>query len=168
VLDPLSELVARSIARKHGGLVPTDTLDIAALASVEVTSEEELYPVDHLFDGRDGPGGSCWVASSAGPQVIVLRFTRPIELLGTVVIESEERSDTRKQTIELSGWSEHRQRPFEYGARTLEYKPYGSSFHRASWDVAERDVTHLRLRVTPERSRERATLTAVILRRGEP
>src|SRR5688572_19168808 len=55
---PLSALGARSIARKHGGPVPTDTLDVAGLASVEVTSEEELYPVDHLFDGRNGAGGS--------------------------------------------------------------------------------------------------------------
>lgn len=161
-------LVARSIARKHGGLVPTDTLDIAALASVEVTSEQELYPVDHLFDGRNGPGGSCWMASSSGAQIIVLRFHRPIADLETVVVESEERSDTMKQTLELSGWSEQTQRPFERSPVTLEYAPYGSSFHRASWDVPERDVTFLRLRVTPERSRERATLTAIILRRGEP
>jgi hypothetical protein len=164
----VSVLVARSIARKHGGPVPTDTLDVAALASVEVTSEQELYPVDHLFDGRNGPGGSCWVASSAGAQIIVLRFSRPIALLGTVVVESEERSDRMVQGLELSGWSEHTQRPFEHPPRKLEYSPYGASFHRASWDVAERDVSHLRLRVTPESKRGRATLTAVILRRGEP
>ena len=161
-------LVARSIARKHGGLVPTDIIDVAALASVEVTSEEELYPVDHLFDGRNGSGGSCWVASSSGSQIIVLRFLRPLEVVATVVVESEERSEARSQTIELSGFSEQTQRSFEYAPRTLEYSPYGSSFHRVSWDVGERDITHLRLRVTPERNRGRATLTAVILRRGEP
>lgn len=154
----------RAIARKHTGPVPTDIVDVAAMASVEVTSEEELYPVDHLFDGRNGPGGSCWMASAAGAQVIVLRFVRPMTLLATVIVESEERSDTRRQTIELSGSSELTQRTFECGARELRYSPYGPSFHRASWELAERDVTHLRLRIVPDGNRDRASLTAIILR----
>lgn len=166
-MGPLSGAVGRAIARKHGGLVPTDIIDVAALASVEVTSEEELYPVDHLFDGRDGPGGSCWTASTSGPQVIVLRFHRPVAL-DTVVIESEERSDTRTRIIELSGWSELTQRPFEHPPRELRYSPYGPSFHRASWELGESDVTHLRLRVIPDGSRDRASLTAIVLRSRTP
>lgn len=159
----MSGATGRAIARKHAGLVPTDIVDVATLASVEVTSEEELYPVDHLFDGRDGPGGSCWMASSSGAQVIVLRFERPVSI-DTVIVESEERSDTRKQTIELSGWSDLTQRPFEQAARELRYSPYGPSFHRASWELLESNVTHLRLRVVPDDSRNRASLTSIVLR----
>jgi hypothetical protein len=160
----LSGASGRTIARKHGGLVPTDIVDVATLASVEVSSEEELYPVDHLFDGRNGPGGSCWMAAAAGAQVIVLRFHRPLARLDTVVVESEERSDTRTQKIELSGWSELTQRPFEHEARELKYSPYGTSFHRATWELLESDVPHLRLRVVPDGSRDRVSLTAIVLR----
>jgi hypothetical protein len=162
----LSVLVARAIARKHEGPVPTDVIDVSAIASVQVTSEQELYPVDHLFDGRNGPGGSCWMAETHGAQAIILRFRSPLSLLGTVIVESEERSDTRSQTIELTGWSELTQRPFDGVARTLDYSPYGSSFHRVTWEVAERDVTHLRIRVSPAKRSDRATLTAITLRRG--
>lgn len=162
----MSTLVARPIARKHADPVPTDVLDIATLASVQVTSEEELYPVDHLFDGRNGPGGSCWVASTHGAQAIILRFETPIALLGTVTVESEVRSDTTIQSIELAGWSDLAQRPFERAARELEYSPYGTSFHRVSWDIIERDVTHVRVRITPAKRGARATLTAITFRRG--
>lgn len=160
----MSAASGRAIARTHAGLVPTDVIDVAALALVEVSSETELYPVDHLFDGRNGPGGSCWVAASSGVQVIVLRFHRPLEILRSVLVESEERSDSRTQTIEIVGWSAQTQGPFERAARRLEYSAYGASFHRVRWDLLERDVTHLRLRIRPERDRSRASLTAIILR----
>lgn len=160
----LSATPGRPIIRKYDGPVPLDTMDIAALASIEVTSEEELYPVDHIFDGRNGPGGSCWMASTDGPQVIVLRFHRPIAVLTRVAVESEERGGKGTQRIELSGWSEDTQRPFETPPRELEYTPYGPSFHRATWDIMERNVSHIRLRITPGPQRRRASLTAIILR----
>lgn len=163
-MDPLSPLPGRAIVRKHRGVVPTDIVDVAAQARVDVTSEQELFPVDHLFDGRDGPGGSCWVASATGPQDIMLRFERPLAVLDTVTVESEERSVQHSQIIELGGWSEHSQGPFDVASRPLEYAPYGPSFHRTVWNVGARIVTHIRLRVIPGRPATYASLTSIVLR----
>lgn len=155
--------LARAIVRTHAGSVPTDTLDVASLASVEVSSEQELYPIDNVFDGRVGQGGSCWVAASYGAQTVNLRFHAPTDI-ESVTIESEELGITCTQQIDVAGWSAHREAGFESPARVLHYSPYGPSFHREVWELAERGVTHLWLRVTPAPLLRLASLTAIILR----
>lgn len=142
-------------------------MDLARLAIVDVTSEEELYPVDHVFDGRNGPGGSCWMASRVGPQSIVLRFHEPLSARVSMVIESEERSDTCTQEIRVAGWCVDASRPFEGETRVFEYAPYGKSFHRGEWRLSEQSISHLCVRVTPLPSWRRASLTSIVLR-SEP
>ncbi len=158
----MSTLLGRAI-RRGAGPSTTDTIDVAAAATVAVTSEQELYPVDHLFDGRSGIGGSCWVAKTPGPQTIILRFHVPIAVT-SVIVESEERSVTCTQQLHMAGWSEHRQAPFDAPPRLLRYSPYGPSFHRETWDVADPGVSHVWFRVTPGEPDRLATLTAIILR----
>src|SRR4051794_5925598 len=58
---------AGTMLRKQVGTTPaTDPppgeIDVAATATVLVTSESPDHPIDHAFDGRRGPGGSCWIA----------------------------------------------------------------------------------------------------------
>lgn len=161
-MAPVSTLLGRAI-RRNAAPSTTDTIDVAAVATVAVTSEQELYPVDHLFDGRSGIGGSCWVAATRGPQTIVLRFHAPTDIR-SVVVDSEERSVTCTQQLDMAGWSDHRQAPFDAPPRILHYSPYGPSFHRETWDIAERGVTHVWFRVTPALPDRLATLTAIILR----
>ena len=48
--------------------------DIAALATVWVTSEAANHPIDNVFDSHRGPGGSYWVAGAPGPQRLLLAF----------------------------------------------------------------------------------------------
>jgi hypothetical protein len=163
-MDSMKAVSSRRIVRKHDGPVPTDVLDVATIAAVGVTSEQELYPIDHLFDGRDGAGGSCWIASALGPQSIVIRFHRPLIALGAVVVESEERGDTCVQQVHIAGWCAESVRSFEAPAHELEYAPYGKSFHRSEWRFREHGVSHLCVRVTPVPHRRYATLTAVFLR----
>ncbi len=159
-------MVGRPIVRKYAGPVATDAIDLANVASVEVTSEQALYPVDHLFDGLAGQGGSCWVASAAGMQAVTLHFHEPIDV-GTVVVESEERWDTRVQHIDVTamqGSGPETQPVHEGKSCSFDYAPYRASFHRATWAVAARGVTQLRIRVTPTPLSLRATLTSVIVR----
>jgi hypothetical protein len=165
-LDSLSGL-GRPVVRRHAWPVPTDVVDVAGVASVEVTSEQELYPIDHLFDGLIGPGGSCWVASSAGPQLVTLRFHAPRHI-GDVVVESEERWESRTQRIDVAAY---RAPPapgtapaVEGASQLFEYAPYRESFHRATWTIAAEGITELHVRVTPVPADRRASLTAIILR----
>jgi hypothetical protein len=53
-------------------------IDIASCATIAYSSEHEAHPVEHLLDGRSGPGATRW--SSARPDVteqIVVEFDRP-------------------------------------------------------------------------------------------
>src|SRR5688572_9534439 len=49
-------------------------LDAAAIAAVEVTSEDSEHPIEHALDQRSGTG---WRAGTPGPQVIRLVFRQP-------------------------------------------------------------------------------------------
>src|SRR3954447_1820379 len=47
-------------------------IDIAATATVRVTSESTEHPVDHAFDSQRGPGATRWVAGGPGEQAVIL------------------------------------------------------------------------------------------------
>src|SRR5215510_16484502 len=79
----------------------TAGLDIPSLASVLVTSESSEHPVDHLFDGRDGPGGTRWVASKEGEQTLILVFDTP-QTICEVTLEAEEPFVSRTQVTTLA------------------------------------------------------------------
>jgi len=53
-------------------------IDIAACATVAYSSEDRDHPVENLFDGHSGPGGTRWL--SARPDTIeriVVEFDQP-------------------------------------------------------------------------------------------
>src|SRR5215831_6716590 len=87
-----------TIATRGGG--PAG-LDIPSLATVLVTSESSEHPVDHLFDGRNGPGGTRWVASTEGEQTLVLVFDLP-QTIREVDLEAEEPVASRTQVTTLA------------------------------------------------------------------
>jgi hypothetical protein len=52
-------------------------IDIAAVATVMVTSETPEHPVDYAFDDHRGPGGTRWIAGDPGEQTVILAFDAP-------------------------------------------------------------------------------------------
>src|SRR5262245_66643648 len=74
--------------------------DIAALATVGVTSEAADYPIDNVFDSHRGPGGSRWVAETPGPQRLLLAFDVP-QTLRTLRLEVEERDVSSTQELSV-------------------------------------------------------------------
>ena len=53
-------------------------IDIAGGATIAYTSEDPAHPVEHMLDGRSGPGATRWM--SARPDTtehIVIEFDRP-------------------------------------------------------------------------------------------
>ena len=52
-------------------------IDIAGCATIAYSSEDPAHPVEHMLDGRNGPGATRWV--SARPDTvehIVIEFDR--------------------------------------------------------------------------------------------
>jgi hypothetical protein len=49
-------------------------LNLSEIATVEVTSEDERFPIENVFAGHEGPG---WRAARKGKQVVRIIFDEP-------------------------------------------------------------------------------------------
>jgi hypothetical protein len=83
-------------------------LDIEAAALVEVTSEDNDYPVESVFASGDARG---WHASGPGTQTIRLLFNQPQRIRGISLV-FEENEIARTQEFVLR-WSADGERPFK-------------------------------------------------------
>ena len=148
-----------------GRSVETDTLDIPSLATVLVTSEVPDHPVDHLFDDSGGPGGTRWVAGSAGEQALVLAFDAPQTIRG-VAIEVEEPGATRTNVLTVSLSDDGGRTYRERVRQEFTFSPPGTTFEREEWTMPADRVTHVRVVVQPDKGHgtHRATLTSLAIR----
>lgn len=143
----------------------TGELDVAALATVEVTSETSDHPVENAFDHRRGPGGSRWVAATSGEQTLILAFDRP-QTIRQVLLEVEESRDSRTQELQLAvshdGGNSYR----ELLRQEFNFAPSGTTFEHEQWNLATEAVTHLQLLIKPDKGGRpcRASLTTLALR----
>jgi hypothetical protein len=151
-------------SRETGTVLPADRKDIAALATVLVSSELPEHPVDHLFDGRDGPGGSRWIAAEDGDQSVVLAFDTP-QSVREVGLETEEPAASRTHVLTLDLSRDGGQSYQEILRQEFTFSP-GTTFERERWRVPAEGVTHLRVTVRPDKggAPARATLTSLVVR----
>jgi F5/8 type C domain len=76
-------------------------IDIAGCATIAYSSEDPAHPVEHMLDGRNGPGATRWV--SARPDTvehIVVEFDRP-QAISRLLYEVEETLRERTQEVRL-------------------------------------------------------------------
>lgn len=140
-------------------------IDIAAVATVLVTSEAPEHPVDHAFDGHRGPGGTRWVAGAPGEQALILAFDAP-QAVRRVALEVEESEVTRTQELQLCLSTDGGQAYREILRQEYHFSPSGSTFEREDWAVRAEGVTHLRLVLRPDKGggHGRATITSLVVR----
>jgi hypothetical protein len=141
---------------------PREEKEIAALATVLVTSESADHPIDNVFDTRRGPGGSRWVAAAPGEQVLILAFDAA-QTIGRVSLEVEELEVSRTQELELSVSCDGGQTYRELRRQEYTFSPPGTTFEREDWAVTAEGVTHLQLRINPDKGGKlcRATLISL-------
>jgi hypothetical protein len=139
--------------------------DIAAVATVMVTSETADNPIDNAFDGQRGPGASRWVAGEPGDQTLVVAFDMP-ETLRQVCLEVEEPDVSRVQELQLAiscdGGATYR----DLLRQEYNFSSSGATFEREEWAVGAEGVTHVRLWIRPDKGGKpcRASLTSLVLR----
>ena len=140
-------------------------IDVAAVATVLVTSEAPEHPVDHAFDDRRGPGGSCWAAGGPGEQVIILAFDAP-QVLRRVGLEVEECEVARAQEIRVAVSGDGGRTYRDLVRQEYNFSPPGTTFEREDWAISAEGVTHLRLQIRPDRAggAGRARITSLTLR----
>ncbi len=141
---------------------PREEKDIAVLATVLVTSETADHPIDYVFDTRCGPGGSRWVAAAPGEQILILAFDTA-QTIRRVSLEIEELEFSRTQELELSVSANDGQTYRELRRQEYTFSPPGTTFEREDWVVAVEGITHLQLRIKPDKGGKlcRATLTSL-------
>jgi hypothetical protein len=138
--------------------------DIAALATVWVTSEAANYPIDNAFDNHPGPGGSRWVAGEPGPQRLLLVFDAP-QTLRLLRLEVEERNVSRTQELYVAISRDGGQTYQTLLRQEYTFSPPGTTFEREVWAIPAEGVTHLQLVITPDKggTLHHATLTTLAL-----
>jgi len=145
--------------------IPQGELDIAAIATVSMTSEMAAHPVENAFDGRRGPGGSRWIAETRGEQTLILAFDTPqaIKMAG---LEIEELQDSRTQELQLAVSCDGGQSYRELLRQEFNFSPPNTTFEREEWTIGAEAVTHLRLQIKPDKGDRscRASLTSLVLR----
>ena len=137
-------------------------MDIPTLATVFMTSEAAGHPIDCVFDAQRGPGGSRWVAAAPGEQVIILAFDTA-QTLHRVTLEIEERTVSRTQELDLSVSCDGGQTYRELRRQEYTFSPPDTTFEREDWALTAEGVTHLRLRIKPDKGGKPclATLTTL-------
>jgi hypothetical protein len=139
-------------------------IDVAKVATVQVTSEQDDHPIDHVFDERRGPGGSRWIADAPGPQTVILVFDAP-QAITRVGVEVEELGVSRTQELSLSVSDDGGRTYRNLVRQEFNFSPPGTTFEREAWSVAAAPVTHLRLEIKPDKGGRigLATLTSLSL-----
>lgn len=138
--------------------------DIAAVATVQVTSEAPDHPIDLAFDDHRGSGGTRWIAGEPGEQTVILAFDAP-QTIQQILLEIEEPEVARTQDLQLSLSCDGGRTYREVLRQEFNFSPDGTTFEREKWTVSAQAVTHLRLVIKPDKGGKacRATLTSLVL-----
>jgi hypothetical protein len=126
-----------------------DWLDVARLASVEVTSEQADFPIEGVFAAHP----SEWRAGSAGEQLIRLIFDEPLSI-HRIQLGFEELHCERTQEFTLSWASNGELR--EIVRQQYTFSPGGTTSEVEEYQVDLQAVRTLELRIKPDIQHQRA------------
>jgi hypothetical protein len=135
-------------------------LDVDRTAVVEVTSEENGYPIGSVLLGAEDRG---WRAANSGTQTIRLIFDEP-QKLRRIWLVFEESEDTRTQEFVLR-WSPDAGHSFrEVVRQQWNFSSPGSTREMEDYAVELSDVTVLELIIVPDLSGGAARASLASLR----
>lgn len=139
-------------------------LDLVSLATVLVSSERPDNPAENAFDGRNGPGGSRWIAEHVGEQTFCLAFDEP-QNLKSLQLEIEEIQESRTQEIQLAVSLDNGTTFQELLRQEFNFSPPGTTYEREKWNLNVEGVTHVRLRIKPDKGGQhgKASITSLVL-----
>ena len=138
--------------------------DISAIATVLVTSEDPDHPIDHAFDGHRGPGASRWIAAQSGEQRLILAFDGP-QTIHKLRVEIDEPDVNRTQEMNVSISTDGGRTYRELLRQEYTFSPPATSHEREEWTLNVDGVSHLQLRIKPDKGGKacRATLASLSL-----
>jgi hypothetical protein len=131
-------------------------LDLADVATVEVTSEDPEFPIERVFQS-DGAG---WRAAADGEQQIRLIFDEPTRVRRTR-LEFVESKIERTQEFTIWWSAAEGSPPRELVRQQWTFSPAGSTYEAEQYDLNLENVAVLELSIRPDlnKGRGRATLS---------
>ena len=139
-------------------------LNVTAGATIAYSSEEPAHPVDNMFDGRDGPGGTYWEsARENASETLLIEFDRP-QNISRLIFEVEERRSERTQEVRLEVSCDAGVSFRALLVQEFVFSPRGATFQREDVRRNVEGVSHMRLVIVPNKSGSgRAKLTSLRL-----
>lgn len=134
---------------KGGMQIETNWRDLEKIARVEVSSEDELFPIEHAL-GRTPSTG--WRASSTGPQIIRLLFDEVVNFRKIQVHIIERAAERMQELTILAGAEISAMR--EVVRQQFTFSPGGSTEEIEEFGVELTGVRVLELRIDPDRSHD--------------
>ena len=130
--------------------VPFDRggLDLANLGMVEVTSEDQAYPIECALQLGETRG---WRAAEPGPQTIRLLFDHP-QKLKRIWLVFEETEIQRTQEFVLRWSPDHGHSFREIVRQQWNFSPPGTVRETEDYTVEIFDVTMLELKILPDKN----------------
>ena len=133
-------------------------LDLGALASAEITSEDPAYPFENaLVQGNEKE----WRASHPGPQTIRLTFDKPQHVRQIRLVFREE-TRPRSQEFALYANSASSQRT-EVVRQQWSFSPNGSTVEAEAYTVDLPQLVTLELQIDPGRHDKTAVASLAFL-----
>ncbi len=145
---------ARTSSPSDGGW-----LNLSEIATVEVSSEQDGFPIEAVFADTGGPG---WRASQAGAQVIRILFDEPIAVR-RIRLRFEETQDTRTQEFTLR-WCPSAGGSREIVRQQWNFSPAGSTVEIEDYALSLDAVSTLELEIRPDIGSDKAVATLAIWR----
>jgi uncharacterized protein (DUF736 family) len=129
-------------------------IDLAQIATVEVTSEDPNFPVESVF----ADAGSGWRASQKGEQQIRLIFDQP-QSVHRIQLQFSEPERERMQEFTVRWSSSEGGRPKEIVRQQWNFSPAGSTTEVEDYEVDLNGVSELELVITPDLTHHEASAT---------
>lgn len=125
--------------------------DLERIARVEMTSEDENFPIEHAIARKAATG---WKASTTGPQVIRMHFDEPLTIRRIQVHFIDSAAERSQEfAVFVNGEDGALQ---EVVRQQWSFSPNGATEEIEDYAVALTGVTVLELRIDPDRSHDPA------------
>jgi hypothetical protein len=148
----------KRILETSGATAPTEShvagVELAQLATVEVTSEDPRFPIESVFSNL----GGGWRAAEAGDQQIRLVFDEPVSMR-RIQLRFYEPAMERTQEFTLRWSAAQGGAVNEIIRQQWNFSPTGSSTELEEYAVSIEGVSALELAIRPDIGRNDAAAT---------
>ncbi|HUZ95665.1 MAG TPA: hypothetical protein VMU57_12185 [Edaphobacter sp.] len=128
--------------------IPDLWRNLERIARVEITSEDEAFPIEHALGKTESTG---WRAAGTGPQVIRMHFDEPLTI-HRIHLHFVEKATERSQEFAIFAGSGTELR--EVVRQQFSFSPGGSTEETEDYTVSLDRVTVMELKIDPDRSHD--------------